>query len=102
MGLKVKKIHRVLRLTQEEWVKSYIEHNTEMKRRGSTDFEKDFFKLMVNAFFGKTMENVRKRRIIDIVQTPKKLKSLVAQPTFKSITIFNENLSAVERSKAKY
>ena len=72
-----------------------------MRRRGSTDFEKDFFKLMVSAFFGKTMENVRKRRVIDIVQTPKKLKSLVAQPTFWSITIFNENLSAVERSKAK-
>ena len=72
-----------------------------MRRRGTTDFEKDFFKLMVNAFFGKTMENVRKRCVIDIVQTPKKLNKLVAQPTFKSISIFNENLSAVERSKAK-
>ena len=67
----------------------------------TNDFEKDFFKLMNNAFFGKTMENMRKRRHIDIVTTPEKLKKLVAQPTYKSIMRFREDLSAVERLKAK-
>ena len=101
LGMKLGKIHQVLRFTQKQWLKPYIEHNTEMRKQGTSDFEKDFFKLMNNAFFGKTMENVRKRRVIDIVQTPQKLKKLVAQPTFKSITVFNEDLSAVERSKFK-
>ena len=56
---------------------------------------------MNNAFFGKTIENARKRRLIDIVQTSDKLKKRVAHPTYKSITIFNEGLSSIERLKSK-
>ena len=72
-----------------------------LRQKATNDFEMSFFKLMNNTFFGKTMENVRKRRHIDIVTTPEKVKKLVAQPTFKSITTFWEDLSAVERIKAK-
>ena len=71
------------------WLAPYIRANTEMRQKATNEFEKDFFKLMNNAFFGKTMENVRKRRLIDIITTPEKLKKLVAQPTFKSITPYN-------------
>ena len=101
LGMKITRIHRVLSFNQKAWLEPYIHLNTEMRQRACNEFEKNFFKLMNNAFFGKTMENVRKRRHIDIVSTPTKLKALVAQPTFKSITPFNEDIAAVDRLRAK-
>ena len=101
LGMEMGKIHRVLEFHQKNWLASYINANTKMRQKASNEFEKSFFKLMNNSFFGKTMENVRKRRLIDIINTPEKLNQLVSQPTFKSITPFNDELSAVERLKAK-
>ena len=97
LGLKLTEIRRVLRFRQT----AYIEANTIKRQQAINEFEKNFFKLMNNAFFGKTMGNVRKRRLIDIVNTPQNLKKLVAQPTFKSILSFNGDLSAVERIKVQ-
>ena len=101
LGMEITHIHRILCFKQKAWLAPYIHANTEMQQKATNEFEKNFFKLMNNAFFGKTMENVRKRRLIDIINTPEGLKKLVAQPTFKSITSFNDDLSAVERLKAK-
>ena len=101
LGLKIKKIHRVLEFDQSAWLKEYIDYNTEMRKNAKNSFEKDFFKLMNNSVFGKTMENLRKRVNIELVTNEKRLNKLSAKPTYVSSKIFNENLVAVHTKKKR-
>ena len=100
-GLKLKKVHRVIEFNQKAWLKKYIDMNTELKKKASNDFEKDFFKLMNNAVFGKTMENVRKHRDIKLVKTDHKRNKLVSEPNYHTMKFISENLSIIEMKKVK-
>ncbi|KAK3083783.1 hypothetical protein FSP39_003181 [Pinctada imbricata] len=98
-GLILSKIHRVLEFTQSPWLKSYIDFNTEKRAQAKTDFEKDFYKLMNNSVFGKTMENMRKRMNVELVHKKERLRKVCAKPNFQSFKIFNEDLVAVNLRK---
>ena len=99
LGLKLKKIHRVLEFDQSPWLKQYIDFNTQKRTHAKNSFEKDFFKLMNNSVFGKTMENIRKRVDVRLVTSKEKLLKLASKPTYVSSKIFNENLVAVHKIK---
>ena len=82
-------------------MKPYIDFNTQLRTHATNDFEKDFFKLMNNAIFGKTMENIRKLRNINLVTNRETYLKTVMKPNFKSGVIFGENLMGCEMGKIK-
>ena len=99
-GMKLKKIHRGIKFIESEWMEPYINMNTNLRTQAKNNFEKDFFKLMNNSVFGKTMENIRNRVDVKLVSTKEKLKKLVAKPNFKGPPkIFSENLVSVHMKK---
>ena len=100
-GLKLKEIHRIIEFNQEAWLKPYIDMNTELRKVAKTDFKKDFFKLMNNVVFGKTMENIRKHRDIKLVTTNKRRDKLVSEPNYHTINYISEDLSIIEMNKTK-
>ena len=100
-GLKLIKVHQVIEFDQDAWLKEYINFNTELRKKATNDFEKDFFKLMNNAVFGKTMENVRKHRDIKLVKTDKKRNKLVSEPNYHTMKLIDNNLAIIEMKKFK-
>ena len=99
LGLVVTKIHRVISFEQSCWMKPYVDFNMQMRKHAKSEFEKNFFKLMVNSVFGKTMENIRKRQDVRLVTNVPIFKRLTAKPNFKSFKIFSEDLTAVHMTK---
>ena len=100
-GFILTKVHRVIQFNQKAWLKPYIDMNTKLRTEAKNDFEKDFFKLMNNAVFGKTMENVRKHRDIKLVTTDKRRNQLASEPNYRAAKCFSENLMAIEMKKTK-
>ena len=100
-GLVLKKVHRVIKFNQNAWLKLYVNMNTDLRKKSKTDFEKDFFKLMNNAMFEKTMGNVRKHRDIKLVSRPRRRNYLVSETNNHTTKFFTENLSAMEIKKTE-
>ena len=82
-------------------MKPYIDFNTQLRTKATSDFEKDFFKLMDNVVFEKTMENIRKHRNIKLVTNREAYLKTVMKPNFKSGVLFGENLMGCEMGKIK-
>ncbi|VDI48620.1 Hypothetical predicted protein [Mytilus galloprovincialis] len=101
MGMKLTKCRRIIRFKQSPWLKHYVDLNTALRAKAKTDSEKDFFKLMNNSVFGKTMENIRKHVDVRLVTTEKQALKLVAKPNFDRRVVFTENLAAVHMKKTK-
>ena len=99
LGMKLKKIHRGIKFIEVDFLKPYIDKNTNLRTQAKNNFEKDFFKLMNNSVFGKTMENIRNRVNVKLVNTGEQFKKLTAKPNFDSRKIFNENLVSVHMKK---
>uniref|UniRef100_V5GNI6 DNA-directed DNA polymerase n=1 Tax=Anoplophora glabripennis TaxID=217634 RepID=V5GNI6_ANOGL len=109
-GLKLKKVHRIMKFSQSCWLKAYIDLNTEMRNKATNKFEKDLYKLMNNAVYGKTMENVDNRRDIKLITHWERrgrslgANTLIARPNFKTCTTFSEDFVAIHmgRTRAHY
>ena len=99
-GLKLKKVHRVIKFKIKVWLKLDIVMNTEL-RAEAKKIEIDFFKLMNNSVFGKTMEIVRNHRNIKLVTSDKRRKQLVSEPNYHSHKNFSEHLMAIEMKKTR-
>ena len=99
LGMKLTKIHRVLKFKQSDWMKKNIYFNTEKRKNAANCFEKDSFKLMINSVYGKTMENLRKRIKVRIVTNEKDFLKYTSKPTYITHKIFGKNNAVIHEIK---
>ena len=100
-GLILKKVHRVIKFEQRAFMKPYIMLNTMLRTRAKNEFEKDFFKLMNNSVFGKTMENIRNHKDMKLATNEQKYLKYVMKPNFKDSVKFSDHLIGVEMGKTE-
>ena len=100
-GLVLKKVHRVIQFEQSAWLKPYIMLNTTLRKAAKNEFEKDFFKLMNNSVFGKTMENIRNHIDMKLATNQQKYLKYAMKPNFKGGVKFSKNLMGVEMGKTE-
>ena len=100
-GFVLKKVHRVIEFNQSAWLKPYISFNKKLRKKAKNNFGNDFFKLMNNAVFGKTMENIRKHKDIKLITNEKEYLRMVMKLIFKSGVLFGENVMGCEMGKIK-
>ena len=98
-GLELIRVHRIIEFHQSDWMKPYVDLCSSLRAQATNDFEKDFFKIMVNSVYGKTVENQSKRTNIKIVQSRAQCKKLSEKPQCIGFRIFSEHLAAVQSKK---
>ena len=98
-GLTLKKVHKILEFKQNAWMKPYIDFNTQKRKEATNEADKNLFKLLNNAVYGKTMENMRKRIKIRITKTPKDFIKYASRPTYINHDIFGKRLVAIHEKK---
>jgi len=100
-GLVLKKVHRAISFKQSAWLKPYIDFNTKERAKAKNDFEKDFYKLMNNSVFGKTMENVREHKNIKLVNSERKRKMYASKVNYKNTVRFTDKFMAMNMRRNK-
>ena len=99
LGMKLTKVHRVLKFKQSYWMKKCIDFNAEKRMNVANDFEKDFLKLMINSVYGKTMENLQKRINVRLVNNAEDFLKYTSKPTYITHKIFDKDYAAVHEIK---
>ena len=99
LGMKLTKTHRVLNLKQFDWLQKCVDFNTDKRKNATNNFEKIFFKLMINSVFGKTMENFRKIISVELINNAKVYVKCISKPSFVSQKIFSKNFVAIYKIK---
>ena len=97
--MKLNKIHRILKFKQKDWMKPYIDFNTPKRKETTNEADKNHFKLLNNAAYGKTMENMRKIIKIRIVKNAKDFIKYISRPTCINWKVFENNLAAIHEKK---
>ena len=101
-GLILTKVHRILEFKQSDWMKPYIDFNTQKRKEATNEADKNLFKLLNNAVYGKTMENMRKRIKIRITTNEKDFLKYASRPTYISHKKFGKNLVVIHEKKKNY
>ena len=94
--LVLKKVHRVIKFNQKAWLKQYVDMKTNLRKKAKNNFDKDFFKLVNNAVFAKTLENMTKQRDIKLVTAERRKNYLASEPNYHTTKFSMENLLAIE------
>ena len=97
--MKLTKIHKALKFKQSDWIKKYIDFNTEKRTNTANSLEKDFFELMINSVYGKKVENIRKRINVRLVNNEKDFLKNISRPTHIAHKIFDKHYAAVHEIK---
>ena len=100
--MKLTKVHRILKFKQSDWLEKFVDFNTDKRKNAANSFEKYFFKLMINAVFGKTMENLRKRISVKLINNAKDYVKCISKPSFVSQKIFSKNFVAIHEKKKQF
>ena len=98
---KFEETHRVIQFKQSAWMKEYIDFNTSLRTAAKNNFKKDFYKLMNNSVFGKTMENIRRHRDIKSVNNKEDYLKQVMKSNFKSGCLLGTDLMNCEMGKVR-
>ena len=97
--MKLTKVQRISKFKQSDWLKKYIDFNTDKSKNAANSFDEDFFKLMNNSGFGKTMEYLRKRVSVKLLNNAKDYVKFIRRPSFTSQKIFSRNFVAIHKIK---
>ena len=99
LGIKLTKIHRALKFKPSDWMKKYIDFKTEKRMNAANDFEENFFKLIINSVYGKTMENLRKRISVRLINNAEDFLKYTSRPNYIAYQIFSKNYAAIHEIK---
>ena len=102
LGMKLKKIHRILKFKQKDWMKPYIDFNTQKRKEATNEADKNLFKLLNNAVYGKTMENMREIIKIGITTNEKDFLKYASRPTYIGNKKFGKNVVVILEKKRTF